>query len=61
MPAQHAEAMIVHALSDALALLERLPETPQVRGLRARARTFTEALQGWTAEPPSPAGRVNRQ
>ncbi len=46
-------AIIAQALEDALERLAELPESPQVRRLKARALAYRSAVQGWSLSPPS--------
>jgi hypothetical protein len=51
-------AIIEQALTDTLARLDELPESPRVRALRARATGYRLRVRGWQTMPPSDPERT---
>ncbi len=51
------DAILEDSLASTLDLLRDVPESPTVRGLRARVRTYRQTIQRWVSVRPSQAQR----
>jgi len=58
MPMSTRLAIVRQALDDILERLEEMPGTPQVVGLRDKARSHDRVVRGWDARPPSEESRA---
>jgi hypothetical protein len=56
-PAQRQEALLEDSLAATLDTLRDLPESPNVRELRARAWTYRRAVLRWATVPPDQGQR----